>query len=39
MVLIYDHGEGDEALLYNNVFVRMEEGKPVQQGEATLKGL
>jgi hypothetical protein len=39
MVFIYDHAEGDEAVLYNNVFVRLEGGKTVQQGEATVKGL
>ncbi|MCE5238009.1 heparinase II/III-family protein [bacterium] len=39
MLFIYDHGEGDEAVLYNNVFVRLENGKPRQEGEAQVQGL
>ena len=38
MVFVYDHGEGDEAVLKNNVFVRMEDGRPRQQGEAKVRG-
>ncbi|MBU0607804.1 MAG: hypothetical protein KKI08_07935, partial [Armatimonadetes bacterium] len=39
MLFIYDHGEGDEAVLYNNVFLRVEGGKPRQEGEARVEGL
>jgi len=39
MLFIYDHGVGDEAVLYNNVFLRLEDGKPKQQGEAQVQGL
>jgi hypothetical protein len=39
MLFIYDHGEGDEAVLPGSVFLRMEDGKLLQQGEAQVKGL
>jgi hypothetical protein len=37
--LIYDHGVGDEAMLYNNVFLRIENGQPRQEGAAKVQGL
>ena len=39
MLFIYDHGEGDEAVLHNHVFLRLEGDRMRQQGEATLRGL
>ena len=39
MLFVYDHGEGDEAVLMNNVFLRLENGRPRQQGEAQVQGL
>jgi len=39
MVAIYDHGEGDEAVLYRSVFLRVEDGVARVHGEATLEGL
>ena len=39
MLFVYDHGEGDEAVLYNNVFLRVEGGKPRQEGDARVEGM
>lgn len=39
LLLIYDHGEGDEALLPSSVFLRVENGQLVQLGEAQVTGL
>jgi hypothetical protein len=39
LLYIYDHGEGDEATMPQSVFLRYENGKLIQTGEAKLKGL